>query len=65
MTREEAVSEAFDAICDSMANQNYEQASMIVGYLLMMPEFMTDSQISQLEITLSRLKHLARNPHVK
>ena len=62
MTKEEIVAEAFDAVCDNMAKRNYEQASMIVGYLLMLTEFMTDSQLSQLEITLSRLKHLAKEP---
>ena len=62
MTQEEIISEAFDAICQSMSIQDYEAVSGIITYLGMLTEFMTDSQHDQLHITLKRLEHLG---HIK
>jgi hypothetical protein len=60
MTQEEIISEAFEAICFGMALHDYEQVSLIVTYLTLMTEFMSDNQIEQLCVTQKRLEYLAK-----
>lgn len=53
------IQESFNAICINMDLKDYEEASVIAGYLAAFHESFTPSQLDQLQLTLYRLEHLA------
>lgn len=60
MNYTDILSDAFDGICLAFELRDYEQVSVLVAYLELLTEYMTDTQIEQLTITKLRLGHLAK-----